>query len=182
MEKILKSIPDSGILAIDGRCGAGKTTLAAALSERLSCPVIHMDHFFLPRAMQTAARLTAPGGNIHHERFAADVLGSLGDAFSYTPWDCKRQAMGEPIFVSKSRYTVVEGSYSMHPVFGRYFDFGIFMDISKEEQTARLQAREGDGFARCSERWIPLEELYFTACSVRERADIVISGGDYHGI
>ena len=35
------------LVAIDGRCGSGKTTLAAALQEMLQCPVVHMDDFFL---------------------------------------------------------------------------------------------------------------------------------------
>ena len=35
------------IAAIDGRCGAGKSTLAAQLQAQLSCRVFHMDDFFL---------------------------------------------------------------------------------------------------------------------------------------
>ena len=173
MERILKNIPDSGVIVIDGRCGAGKTTLAEALAKALDCPVIHMDHFFLPRAMQCAGR-----ENIHHERFSEEVIPNLGRAFSYRPWDCARQAMGEPIVIPQSRYTVVEGSYSMHPVFGKYYDFGIFLEISPERQTERLVAREGTRYEMFREKWIPLEEAYFAAFSVRESADIVINGGE----
>ena len=35
------------IIAIDGRCAAGKTTLAARLAKELGGDVIHMDDFFL---------------------------------------------------------------------------------------------------------------------------------------
>ena len=35
------------IIAIDGRCASGKTTLAEALGRHYHCNVIHMDHFFL---------------------------------------------------------------------------------------------------------------------------------------
>lgn len=34
------------IIAIDGRCAAGKTTLAARLAKELGGDVIHMDVFF----------------------------------------------------------------------------------------------------------------------------------------
>ena len=34
------------IIAIDGRCAAGKTTLAARLVKELGGDVIHMDDFF----------------------------------------------------------------------------------------------------------------------------------------
>ena len=39
------------IIAIDGRCAAGKTTLAARLAKELGGDVIHMDDFFLPPAL-----------------------------------------------------------------------------------------------------------------------------------
>ena len=45
------------IAAIDGRCGAGKSTLAAQLQAQLSCRVFHMDDFFLRPEQRTAARL-----------------------------------------------------------------------------------------------------------------------------
>ena len=34
------------LVAIDGRCAAGKTTLALRLQEKLGCPLFHMDDFF----------------------------------------------------------------------------------------------------------------------------------------
>lgn len=36
---------DRVIVAIDGRCGSGKTTLAAKLQKQLHCSVFHMDDF-----------------------------------------------------------------------------------------------------------------------------------------
>lgn len=36
------------LIAIDGRCTAGKTTLASIVKEKINCNVIHMDHFFPP--------------------------------------------------------------------------------------------------------------------------------------
>lgn len=33
------------LIAIDGRCAAGKTTFAEKLSSIMECSVIHMDHF-----------------------------------------------------------------------------------------------------------------------------------------
>ena len=62
------------IAAIDGRCGAGKSTLAAQLQAQLSCRVFHMDDFFLRPEQRTAARLAQPGENVDHERFLSEVL------------------------------------------------------------------------------------------------------------
>lgn len=54
------------LFAIDGRCGAGKSTLALWLRESLAkqalpCLLFRMDDFFLPPEMRTAKRLSVPG-------------------------------------------------------------------------------------------------------------------------
>lgn len=38
------------LLAIDGRCGSGKTTLADWLAQQLGYRVVHIDDFYLPPA------------------------------------------------------------------------------------------------------------------------------------
>ena len=65
------------IIAIDGRCAAGKTTLAARLAKELGGDVIHMDDFFLPLELRTEERFREPGGNVHYERFKTEVLKPL---------------------------------------------------------------------------------------------------------
>ena len=77
------------IAAIDGRCGAGKSTLAAQLQAQLSCRVFHMDDFFLRPEQRTAARLAQPGENVDHERFLSEVLQPAlrGEAVVYRAGD-----------------------------------------------------------------------------------------------
>ena len=41
------------IIAIDGNCTAGKTTLAAVLEKEYDCNVFHMDDFFLRPEQRT---------------------------------------------------------------------------------------------------------------------------------
>jgi len=53
------------IAAIDGRCAAGKTTLAEQLKERTGCNVIHTDSFFLRLEQRTGGRLNNAGGKIN---------------------------------------------------------------------------------------------------------------------
>ena len=62
------------LAAIDGRCAAGKTTLAEQLREMLGCNVIHADSFFLRPEQRTEERLNTPGGNIDYERLLAEVI------------------------------------------------------------------------------------------------------------
>ena len=57
------------LIAIDGRCASGKTTLAALLQQAIGCNVVHMDHFFLQPHQRSSQRYAQPGENIDHERF-----------------------------------------------------------------------------------------------------------------
>ena len=59
------------VVAIDGRCGSGKTSLAALIAALFPCNVFHMDDFFLPPALRTPERLSQPGGNVDRERMLA---------------------------------------------------------------------------------------------------------------
>lgn len=78
------------LIAIDGRCAAGKTTFAEKLSSIMECSVIHMDHFFLRPEQRTKERLAQAGGNVDRERFMEEVLKPLkaGKAFTYRSFDC----------------------------------------------------------------------------------------------
>lgn len=165
------------IIAIDGRCAAGKTTLAARLAEELGGDVIHMDDFFLPPALRTPERRREPGGNVHYERFLTEVLPKLaaGEAFSYQRFDCSRMALGERIPVQNNGFVFVEGAYSCHPVLGEYMDRKVFLDIDRETQTKRIRRRNGeDRLQDFLQLWIPLEEAYFQAFSVEKKADYII--------
>ena len=167
----------TSVIALDGRAAAGKSTLAAALAETLQAAVIHMDDFFLPPALRTPQRLDRPGGNIHYERFAEEVLPRLrgGQAFCYRRFDCRTMDYGGWAEVPAAPILLVEGAYAHHPFFGRYADLTVFCDISPARQKQRILARNGrEGWPAFRDRWIPLEEAYLAAFRIRERADLVI--------
>ena len=169
----------SVIVAIDGRCGSGKTTLAAALQEEFSCAVFHMDDFFLRPQQRTEERLSQPGENVDHERFLQEVLrpARQGEEVTYRPYICARQDLGQPISALPDRLTVVEGSYACHPSLWDCYDLRVFLTVGPQEQMRRIEERSGPEKAeqfRC--RWIPLEEKYFAAFSVAERCDLCIMG------
>ncbi|MBQ8640043.1 MAG: hypothetical protein IJ468_12825 [Lachnospiraceae bacterium] len=171
----------SRVIALDGRAASGKSTMAGMLEEILEAGVIHMDDFFLPPALRTDARFAEPGGNVHYERFAEEVLPKLKsrEAFSYRVFDCGIMDYHGKREVAASEWRVVEGSYSMHPAFGNYADLSVFLDVSGEEQMNRILARNGEEMAAMfSKRWIPLEETYFAGCQVRERAQLVFGEPD----
>ena len=165
------------VLAIDGMAAAGKTTAAARLAERWGAPVIHMDDFYLPLALRTPERLSEPGGNVHYERFAAEVLPRLaaGGAFSYRRFSCAVMDLDGDVPIPAAPVVIVEGAYAMHPRFGVYADLTAFFSIDEAEQKRRILARNGpEKWEDFRTRWIPMENSYHRACSTAERADIII--------
>lgn len=162
------------LVAIDGRCASGKTTLAEELQNRLDCDVVHMDHFFLRPEQRSVERLNIPGENIDHERFLAEVLLPLsrGECAQYRPFDCKKQDFAEPIQVGEKRICIIEGAYSCCERLREYYDLCIFMSVEPEEQIRRIVVRNGmDGAELFRKRWIPLEEQYFETCRIADVCD-----------
>ena len=165
----------SYIVAVDGRCASGKTTLAEELAECLSCSVIHMDHFFLQPEQRTRERMEEPGGNVDRERFKEEVIEPLcrGEAFSYRVFDCRIMDFCGSVNVRKAPVVLVEGAYSCHPEFAGYWDLTVFLSVDREEQIRRIEKRNGKKQAKqFAERWIPMEEKYFAAFCIESTCDI----------
>ena len=166
-------------VAIDGYCGSGKSTLADLLQQIYDGNVIRMDHFFLPPDLRTAGRLLEPGGNIDYDRFMLEVSAGLQNhqAFEYGVFNCKIMRLDGNISIRPNRLNIIEGSYSMHPKFRDLYDLKVFMKIDKDEQIRRIQLRNSpDQLQQFVERWIPMENRYFSAFHIAEHCDLVISG------
>ena len=173
-----KGMPaDRFVIGIDGRCGSGKTTLTEILCRRLGADAVHMDYFYLTPEQRTKARFSEPGGNVNYERFSKEVLPCLGkpEGFSYRRYDFPTRSFPEICIVRSGQRVIVEGAYSLHPVFGDYADLRVFSDIGREEQEKRILLRNGPaGLENFKKIWIPLEENYLSACRIRENCDMIL--------
>lgn len=165
------------IIAIDGRCGSGKSTLARILAEKLNGQTIFMDDFFLPFSLRTPERMDEAGGNIHYERFIGEVVNRLGDeSLTYGVFDCSVMKINGESHIENKDIIIVEGSYSLHDKFGKYYDIAIFSDVEYETQIERIRNRNGeDMLRRFVNEWIPMEEKYFEAQATRTKCGFVIS-------
>lgn len=175
---LIQTLPKERVLlAIDGRCGSGKTTLAGVLQERAGAAVVHMDDFFLQPRQRTPERFREPGGNVDRERVLEEVLIPFkeGRPVAYRPYDAHRGLMLEQIRLEPSALTVIEGSYSCHPDLWDYYDLRVFLDVEPKEQLRRIEARSGpEKLETFKSRWIPLEEAYFKAFAPWERCGLAI--------
>ena len=166
------------IAAIDGRCGSGKTTLAAWLMDQFDGNLFHMDDFYLRSEQRTPERLAETGGNVDYERFREEVAAPLaaGREVLYRRFDCASFSMEEPVLFPAKRLNVIEGSYSMHPYFGEIYDLRVFMTIDPAVQEERIRRRNGEEkLQRFLSEWIPKEEAYFRKYQPEQGA-LVIRG------
>ena len=165
-------------IAIDGGAASGKTTLAEILSKKYHSPIVHTDDFFLRPEQRTSERFAEAGGNFDRERFLKEVVPHINnkEAFSYQIFDCSKMALGAYREIPNSPLIIIEGSYSHHPAFSDIFDLRVFLSVSEEGRRKRILARNGEKSEMFFTRWIPLENRYFDAFSIREKADIIIFG------
>ncbi|MBP3674582.1 MAG: hypothetical protein J6J18_12215 [Oscillospiraceae bacterium] len=167
---------DQVIIAIDGNCTAGKTTLAGMLAEVYDCNVFHMDDFFLRPEQRTPERYAEIGGNVDYERFMEEVLIPLqaGKPFSYRPFDCGTFEQTEPVGVTPEKLGIIEGTYSLHPYFGDPYDLKIFLTVTPELQRERILERPAFLYGRFFEEWIPMEQKYFDGFAVADQCDMIV--------
>ena len=168
------------LVAIDGNCTAGKTTLARQLQRLYDCNVFHMDEFFLQCHQRTPERYAQPGGNVDYERFQEEVLLPLtrGEDVAYRPYHCGTRQLLSPVAIPRKKLTVIEGTYSLHPYFGDPYDLKIFLHISPEGQRKRILLRPEHLHEPFFRTWIPMEQLYFDTFHISDQCHIVTGTED----
>lgn len=134
------------VLALDGRCGSGKTTLANALAAQLpGCTLLRTDDFYLPPARRSPDWAHTPCANMDLTRLRDEALrpAYAGQPVAYRAYSCREGAFLPPAQLPAQPLVILEGSYSHHPLLRPYETLRVFVTCTKAEQTRRLQAREG---------------------------------------
>ncbi|MCQ2735969.1 MAG: hypothetical protein MJ234_01965, partial [bacterium] len=109
------------------------------LSERLSCPIIKTDDFFLQPFQRTPESLNEPGGNIDYERFIEEAIkpATKRADFSYRQFSCTEMKLKKEKRIPYSDFLIIEGTYSHHPLFGGYAARRVFMRVSAAPEIER---------------------------------------------
>jgi len=157
------------LVAIDGRGGSGKTTLAAAIVEALPvASVVHLDDFGLSE------------GGVDRERLLREVLRPLraGRTANYQRFDWKSKRLDNWITIEPRGVVLVEGVSTLHETLNQDYDFRVWIECPWEVGFERglLRDREagGDTEREWLEAWIPEETDYISAKAPREKADYVL--------
>lgn len=178
------------LVAVDGRCGSGKTSFASA--AWLLIPgfkhILHMDDHYLPQERRAKNWMDIPAGNMDLEAVRTQVLAPVreGRPLAYPPIlqaaaEKTTDLDGEPIETDPdgAELILVEGAYSQHPSLAPYYDYKIFLTCDREEQTRRLQKREGDYYPTFDRIWRTLEERYFSVCGTEAAAELMVDTTEF---
>ena len=169
------------VIAIDGPCGSGKSSLAALLSDLFPSRVLHMDDYYLPLPQRACDWEQIPCGNMDLERFRRQALLPAAEnmPIAYQPYSCQKGQLLTAATLPAAPLTIVEGSYCQHPLLAPHYDLKIFLRCESQEQLSRLGRRETTRLDAYLQRWIPLEQSYYRAFDIVARCDLAFDNTIY---
>lgn len=160
--------PAPVIIAIDGRSGAGKTTLAVELAARLRAhhrvSLFHLEDIY-------------PGWNglmVGIDRYVATVLEPLsrGDAATWTSWDWQNHYDGDSRVTLPAEIVIVEGVGAAAAAARRLLSAVIWADSPEEVRRTRALDRDGGTYEPYWDQWAAQEEEWLRTDDVPQHADV----------
>ncbi|MEM9473968.1 MAG: hypothetical protein AAGA71_01655 [Pseudomonadota bacterium] len=164
------------LIAIDGRSGTGKSTLAAPLARRLGATLVSGDGFFAGGTAVLDLHDASLADICIDRTRLRRVLSALksGQTATYRPFDWDTFD-GSPAPVesqlSPSPLLIVEGVYSTHPDLRPLIDLTILVELPIAERERRLIAREGR-IGPWERQWQRAEDWYFAHLALPESFDL----------
>jgi para-aminobenzoate synthetase len=158
------------LIAVDGRSGAGKTTLALELAALLrphrSVGVFHLEDIY-PGWNGLA------GGRRRYRETVLEPL-SRGLAAQWTAWNWTSDRDGERRVAEPADVMILEGVGAADAEARGLLDAVIWIEADAGQRRSRAIARDGDGYAPYWETWARQEEEWLAADDVAGAADIIV--------
>jgi uridine kinase len=161
------------VVAIDGRSGAGKSSLAARLRVELRAPVVSLEDLY--------------GGWDGLERgvdlLVSEVLEPLGTgrAARVPRYDWVARNWGEPWVLEPPEVLIVEGAGAGALRAAAYASTLIWIEEPEPVRKKRALHRDGETFTPYWDMWAAQEDAMLAREHTPERADLVITGEAVRG-
>jgi uridine kinase len=155
------------IVVIDGRSGAGKTTIANALASRVPrCAVLHLEQIYPGWDGLAAAS----------SMLVRDVLSPLraGRPARVRRWDWVAEAPAQWLVLRPSGTVIVEGAGSLSRAAKRLADLSLWVELDERSRRRRALQRDGAAYAPYWERWAAHEAAFIAREHPRRLADLVV--------
>lgn len=163
------------IVSIDGRGGAGKSSLAQAMSNLdQTVTIVHIDDFYDPTTTRNEI-----GAMIDWRRVVEQVLAPLRNERSgrYQRFDWDTQCLAEWHDVPVGGIMILDGVYSTRREIVDYLTYRIWLEIPRELGMERGIVRDGWGSRTWwLQQWMPEEDRYIAEQRPSDSADIIIDG------
>lgn len=184
IETLLKN-QQSILVALDGRSGVGKSSIAKAMSQRFNCIIVVSDDFYSggeggdERGWDNKTAREKAEQAIDWKRLRSDVLEPLlrGENVAYHPFDFKR-GIGlskKEVRLEHAPLIILEGAYSSRPELQDIIDLSVLVESHDDERRGRLVNREGEAFmGDWHKRWDVAEDYYFSEIRPKEAFDFTI--------
>ncbi|MGO4237124.1 aminodeoxychorismate synthase component I [Pseudarthrobacter sp. YAF2] len=163
--------PAPVIIAIDGRSGAGKTTLAVELAALLRAhhkvSVFHLEDIY-PGWDGLAAGV---------ERYVSTVLTPLsrGEAATWTSWDWANHYDGDARVTLPAEIVIVEGVGAASEAARPFLSAVIWAESPDDVRRTRALDRDGDTYTPFWDQWAAQEEEWLDRDDVPGRADVRVN-------
>ncbi|WP_285247952.1 aminodeoxychorismate synthase component I [Pseudarthrobacter sp. efr-133-R2A-89] len=164
-------IPAPVIIAIDGRSGAGKTTLAVELAAHLRAhhkvSLFHLEDIY-PGWDGLAAGV---------ERYVSTVLTPLsrGKAATWTSWDWANHYDGDARVTLPAEIVIVEGVGAASEAARPFLSAVIWAEAPDDVRRTRALDRDGDTYTPFWDQWAAQEEEWLGRDDVPGRADLRVN-------
>jgi anthranilate synthase component 1/para-aminobenzoate synthetase len=160
--------PAPVIIAIDGRSGAGKTTLAIELAAMLrnhrKVSLFHLEDIY-PGWDGLSAGI---------DRYVGTVLAPLsrGEAASWTSWDWENHHDGDPRVTLPAEIVIVEGVGAAAAAARPLLDAVVWADSPDSERRERALERDGDTYEPFWDQWANQEAELLAVDDIPQHANV----------
>jgi len=164
----------SYLIGIAGPSGAGKSYLAQHLANRLSAPVLALDHYYrdlshLPLELRDLSNFDEPAA-LEHELLIAQIADlHAGRSIHVPTYDFSDHTRTSATrMFTPAPFVIVEGLFTLHwPELRRLLGTGVYVDLADDVCLRRRQERDVRERARTPESVV--EQYRTTVAPMAER-------------